>query len=157
MGGIDRDGRHHGKDMAEETLIEPGPLLLGEVRAIGRANAVLCEFVAQLQPARILLGHELESEFAHLIELLGRRQPVLAQLGELGAHLADETGDPHHEEFLQHPHVEDEPGHFALDETPGISESGRGLRFYRKGNFIHRANPAGALSVPILTFASCHR
>src|SRR3546814_7696948 len=77
-----------------------------------------------------------------LRKLLRRAQPVLAGGAHPGRHLAFETGDPHHVEFievaggdrdeaqtlkqrmgwirrlLQHPLVEGEPGELAIDVAP---------------------------------------
>jgi len=89
-------------------------------------------------------------------ELFGRRQPVGATRHDALAHLADQAGDPHHEEFvevvgrdrqeahaleqrmvavggfLEHAPIEVQPGQFAVDEALGApaqraSRAGQGL------------------------------
>ena len=72
MRRIDGDRRHHRKDVIEEALIEPVAVGCGQHLVRDEDDAVLSEFLAQLQPARVLLGHQFLGEPAHLLELLGR-------------------------------------------------------------------------------------
>ena len=83
MGRIDGDRRDHREDLVEEPLIEPGAVGWSTSSVgIDDDDAVLRQLVAQLQPARVLLGHQFLGELAHPIELLGRRQSVLARLDD---------------------------------------------------------------------------
>src|SRR5262249_46321887 len=56
---------------------------------------------AQLAPAGLLVARERRYGFGDARELLGRGKPVGALGGDAGAHLPLETGDAHHEEFVE--------------------------------------------------------
>ena len=139
--GINGDGRDDGKDLLQEALVEPRLLMRHQIGAIGDDDAVLGQFLGEVDPAPVLLGHQFLSQCAHAVELLLGREAVIAQLGELLAHLADEARHADHEELVevvarnrqeaqafkqrvggvarlfQHPHVEAQPRDLAVDEA----------------------------------------
>ena len=143
MGRVDGKWREHREDMVQEVVVEPLALGLRQLRGIDEDDAVLEQLIPQLAPAALLVAGELGDLGADARELLGRRQAVLRQRHDTGAHLAAQAGDAHHEElveiigrdgqeaqllqkrvafvgrFLQHPAVELEPGKFPVDETLG--------------------------------------
>ena len=84
MRRIDGDRRDHRQDLLEEALIEPLVLVGGEeFLAVDNGDAVLGQFLLQLQPAPVLFGHQLLGKFADLLELLGRRQPIVADFRDI--------------------------------------------------------------------------
>ena len=141
MRRIDRQRRQQREHMGEEMLLQPGAFRLLEVAAFDQRHAGRGQRRAQFQPALLLIAGELRHRLADARELLVRRQPVGALVGDALAHLTLEAGDAHHEEFVevvgrdrqeahplqqrmmlvaglfQHPAVEVQPGQFAVDEA----------------------------------------
>jgi hypothetical protein len=52
---VDRQRRQHGKNVAEEMIFEPGPLLFGQLRTIDQRDALCRERSPQLAPALLLV------------------------------------------------------------------------------------------------------
>ena len=162
MRRIDGDRRQHRKDVAEEMLLEPVALLVGELPGAEHMNAGLAEQRLEPHPALLLLVGQLGDEAIDAVELLGWRQPVLARRLDAGDDLAAQAGHAHHVEFieirgrdgqeaqaleqrlaligglLQHPLVEMQPGKLPVDEPRGSEGGKAGLRLGRLHLFLQR-------------------
>ena len=145
MRRIDGEGGQHREDTVQEIILEPRPLVPGEIRPVDQHDPGLRQLLAQLPPPRLLIAGEHGHGLANASELLARREPVRALGSDAGPHLALQAGDANHEEFvevvgadrkeahpleqrmalvrrlLQDPAVEQKPGQFAIDEPGGIS------------------------------------
>ncbi len=169
MRRIDGQRRQNRKHMQQEILFEPGEFRLGQILRIDENDAGRLEFAAQFAPAALLFGGEQARALADLDQLLGGRQPVFRARIDAGAHLAAQTRDADHEEFveiigrdrekpqlleqrviavrrfLQHAAIEFEPGQFAVDEALR-----RAREFFRMfgdlADLIHDRNGGGRRS-----------
>ena len=101
MRRVDRERGQHGKDLKQEIILQPIAIALGELRDIDDDDRRLGEFAAQFAPALLLRGDQLGDPRADPLELFGRREAVVGLLGHRRQHLADQTGDAHHEEFVE--------------------------------------------------------
>ena len=141
MRRIDRKRGQHRENVAEEVILEPALLGFGDVRSIDQNDVLLAQILAQRAPARLLIGSETADCLADAGQLLDGSEPVRAPFNDAFAHLVLETGNAHHEEFievvgrdrqkaqalehrmafvlrfLQHAPVEVEPGEFPIDES----------------------------------------
>jgi hypothetical protein len=141
MRGIDGKRGQHREDLGHEALFEPGAIFGREVAGPDDGNAGLRELLHQDTPRHLLVPHELAGAAIDGLELLRRRQAVLAGRGNAGQHLRLEPGDAHHVElveivgrdrqkaqplqqrmaravrFGEDPLVEGEPGELPVDET----------------------------------------
>ena len=87
--------------MEEEVILEPFPLARRHFVDVEDDDAGLREFGAQFAPAPLLRVDQRRDAFADALELLGRRTPVVRGLDHPGQHLPDQSGDTHHEEFVE--------------------------------------------------------
>jgi hypothetical protein len=156
MGRIDCERRQQRKDVGQEVVLEPDLLGLGHIRRVDQHDAGLGERPAQFAPLRLLVLDQERNRLADMDELFGGRHTLGALADDAGTHLRAETGNAHHEEFvevigrnrqefeplqqrlaavgrfLEHTAVEVQPRQFAIDEAvgargkPGIGRS-RGL------------------------------
>ena len=149
---IDRQRRQQREDVAEEVILEPAALRLGEVVAVDQNDARLRQGGAQIAPDRLLVGGEFRNRLVDEDELLGRRHAVGAAFGDAFTDLRLDTGDADHEELikviggnrqepdplqhgmagidrlLEHPAVEMQPGKFPIDKSLGArGNRGRSL------------------------------
>ena len=156
MSGIDRQRRQHREDLGHEPFFEPDEIVGFEFGRLNDGHAGLGELAAQRDPGHLLIGHQPAGPPADGIELLGRRQSVLARRLDPGQQLASEPGNPHHVEFVEivcrdrqeaqpleqrvaavlgfgeHPFVEGEPRKLAIDE-PLLQAGLDRLRLGRRG------------------------
>ena len=102
MRRIDRQRRQQRKDVAQEMILDPAPLGLGDIAAVDQHDAVLGQH-RRADRARSPAGRWPSFETASLMQhqLLGRRQAVGAALGDALAHLRLDAGDADHEEFIK--------------------------------------------------------
>ena len=101
MRGVDRDRREHRKDVAEEMILEPGALGVGQLLGLKHTDAGLGEQRFEPDPALLLLVGQLGDEAGDAVELLGRRQSVLARRLDAGDDLATQAGHAHHVELIE--------------------------------------------------------
>ena len=101
MRGVDGDRREHREDVAEEMVLEPGALGVGQLIGLKHVDAGLGQQRLELDPAFLLLVGQLGNEAVDAVELLCRRQPVLARRIDAGDDLAAQTGHAHHVEFIE--------------------------------------------------------
>jgi hypothetical protein len=141
--GVNRERRQDRENAVQEILIEPGTLVLGDLRAIDKNDALMQQVVAQFAPARLLVAGQGRHRLVDAGELLRRRQAVGALGGDAGPDLTAQARHPDHEELveivgrnrqktqalqqrvarilrlLQDAPVEVQPGQLAIDETLG--------------------------------------
>ncbi len=102
MRGIDGERGEQREDLAQEVILEPGPLLLGHVRPVDQHDAFLGQHVPQLSPTLLLVARQNGDGLGDARELLGRGQAIRRlERGDADLELAAQTGDPHHEEFVE--------------------------------------------------------
>ncbi len=142
-----------------EMVFEPFLLVLRQIRRIDDDDARRLEILAQLAPAELLFDGQDRHPLAEPHQLLGRRKTVLGRRGKSAAHLAAQTSDTDHEEFVEvigrdrqeahlleqrvvmirglfkHPAIEFEPGQFAIDEPLNRMQQ---RRFRRRSRSIRR-------------------
>ena len=87
MGGIDRDRRQHRENMIEEMILEPVALPIRELIGAEHVDAGFAEQRLKRHPVLLLVRRELGDGAIDAVELLGRRQPVLARRLDAGHHL----------------------------------------------------------------------
>src|SRR5687767_2199753 len=80
---------------------ERGTLLFGDIRAVDQDNSLLGKFLAQCLPALLLIESQARSHLVDASKLFAGRQTLRAFGSDARAHMAFETGDAHHEEFVQ--------------------------------------------------------
>jgi hypothetical protein len=143
MGRVDRHRRQHGEQLVQELRLQPLALGPGDPGGIDDLDADALQFLSQLAPAELLLGHQGAGGDIDLVQLFRRRQAVSGQDPDPFAHLALEAGDAGHEEFVQvvgrdreeaqplqqgvgrigglveHTAVEGQPGDLAVEEPRG--------------------------------------
>ena len=127
----------------------PMPEWGGNLGDIDHIEAVVAKLLAERAPGGLLVAHQLAAALVDRRQLLTRGQPVGADRRDVGAHLAAQAGDPHHEELievvgrdrqepqafqermvlvprlLQHPLVERQPGQLAVHEPAELALKGR--------------------------------
>ena len=87
--------------MREEALLQPDALGFLEILAVHQNDIGLGERRPQFQPALLLIAGELRHRLADPRELLIRGEPVRALGRDALPHLAFQTGDAHHKEFIE--------------------------------------------------------
>ena len=158
---VDRKGREHREDRGEEFPLEPDAVLPRQLAGPHDLDVFRRERLLQHGERGLLLELQLVDLLEDLAQLLGRRAPVGAALGDLLPDLAFEPGDAHHEELVEvgcgdrqeaHPFqervggvlrlvqdatVELEPGELPVDEALGpVSQLRRCRgRFLERGSF----------------------
>ncbi len=169
MGRIDRDGRDGQEDVLEEMVLERFFVRRAPGRARNENHAGLRERRAQLAPGRRLVGGHGLDLAADLGQRLRRGAAVEARGGRAGLDLLDQSGDAHHEEFVEiirgdrqeaqpfeqraalvhrlfeHAAVESQPGQLAIDETRGRGEQ---ISIGPRCSSRHRRVPQGAPGRP---------
>ena len=137
--------------MVKEIVVEPGPLGAGEVAGFREHDALVQEVVLELAPPPLLVGGERHDLLVDAGELLRRRQPVLGERRDAGAHLPPQARDADHEELveivggdreeaqllqqrmvavarlLQNASIELQPGQLAVHEARGRAAQGKAL------------------------------
>ena len=100
--GSTASGVSTGKICVHEALVEP-VALVARSSSPGSTTAMpaSAQLVAQLAPARLLVAHQLAGALRDRVELLRRRQAVLARRGDAGEHLAFQAGDADHVELVE--------------------------------------------------------
>ena len=78
---------------------------------------------AQVAPDRLLVGGELRDRLVDQHELLGRRQPVRAALGDALADLRLDAGDADHEELIKVVGGNRQEAHPLQRGWPGLTDS----------------------------------
>ena len=166
MGGVDRQRRQHRKDLGHEPRLEPETVAGFEIGRFDNGEPLLAELTAQSHPCDLLIRHQPAGSLADRLELLGGRQPVLAQGLDAGEMLAFEPGHAHHIEFIEivrrdrqkaqpfeqrmaevvgfgeNALVEGEPGEFSIDEASVAMEVDR-LDLDRPRGGSHLCSPDG--------------
>ncbi len=99
--GIDRQRRQQREDVAEEVILEPAALRLGEVVAVDQHDAGIRQVAAQIAPDRLLVGCKLRNRLVDEDKLFGRRHAVGAALGDAFTDLRLDAGDADHEELIK--------------------------------------------------------
>ncbi len=140
MRRIDGERCQHREYLRHEALFEPIAILGREVLGADHGDARFRHLLAQHAPSHLLVAHQLPRAMVDRLELLRRRQPVLARRHDARQHMAFEAGDAHHVELVeivvgnrqeaeplqqrvaravglgQDTLVEGEPGELAIDE-----------------------------------------
>ena len=101
MRGIDGQRRQQRKYMGEEALLQPGTFRLLKLASVDQNNIGRRERRTKLEPALLLIAGELGDRFSDPCELLRGRKPVRALGRDALSLLALETGDAHHEKFVE--------------------------------------------------------
>ncbi|MGY4370128.1 hypothetical protein ACVW1A_006193 [Bradyrhizobium sp. LB1.3] len=101
VGRVDRERCQQRKHVAEEVVLDPGSLRLGDLLALDQNDALVGQRAAQVAPDRLLVGGQLRDGPVDKRELLGRRQAVGAAFGNALAHLGLDAGDADHEELVE--------------------------------------------------------
>ena len=101
MGRIDRKRRQQRKDMHQKMLFQRGTLLFGDIRTFDQDYPLFGEFLAQCFPACLLIESKARGHLVDARELFAGRQTLRALGSDARAHMAFQTGDAHHEEFVQ--------------------------------------------------------
>ena len=101
MRWINGKRRENRKNMCQEMLTQPFRFRLVEIRRIEEGNPNSLQLLAQFTPPPLLFRRQKADALAELGELFGRRKPVLGRRRYSGAQLPAQTGDPHHEEFVE--------------------------------------------------------
>jgi hypothetical protein len=159
---IDRQRGEQRKDVVEEVILDPAPLALGDVAPVDQHDADSGKSVPQVAPDRLLVDRKLRHPLVDQHELLGRRQPVGAALGDAFADLRPDTGDADHEELIkviggnrqepdpfqhrvaginrlfEHPAIEMQPGQLTIDEA--LRACGNRWRGLGGGRFLFNYN-----------------
>src|SRR3990172_1910689 len=78
MRRVDSDRREHGEDVAEEMILEPGALRLGQLLGLKHMDACIGKQRFEPDPGLLLLVGQLGDEAGDAVELLGRGQSVPA-------------------------------------------------------------------------------
>ncbi len=145
MRRIDGKRCQNRKNLLQEARLEPGELIRRDfLRLKKRQCSSIAHLPAKRDPLTLLLSHQVICHRDHEIELLSRRTAVLTERGDARTDLAAQTGDAHHEEFIevrgrdrekaetlqqrmirvlrlfQDPHVERKPGGLAVYEPVGV-------------------------------------
>src|SRR5690606_26061196 len=147
-----------GKDRIEEVVLEPLAIFLGDLPRIEENDTVVGKLAPEHTPAALLVGCELGHRLADARQLLGERPAVIAHHRDALSLLAFQAGDTDHEEFvevvcrdrqeaepfqkrvmriagfLEHPAIEVEPGHLAIDEALGPQAKRGAGRLIAKGD-----------------------
>ena len=174
MRRIDGERRQQRKNMGEEIIFEPRLLRLGHIGAVDQHDAGSGQRRAQFAPLRLLVLSQHHDGFGDTGQLLGRRQPFGALLGDAGADLGAKAGHAHHEEFvevvgrdrqelepleqrmaaiggfLQHAAIEVQPRQLAVDEpvrTRGKIGSDMRDRFRRPAGARFHSDDSGLTTV----------
>ena len=155
MRRVDRDRREHREDVAEEMILEPGALGLGQLLGLKHMDAGIGEQRFEPDPGLLLLVGQLCDEAGDAVELLGRRQPVLARRVDAGDDLTTQAGHAHHVELievrgrdgqeaealeqrmalilglLENPAIEMQPGELAVEKSARPERGDAGARIIR--------------------------
>ena len=87
--------------MLEKAALEPRTIVFSEIGGVQDREAGCRQFAPQGPPCGLLARHHPPSPLPHLSQLPGRGQPVLAQCVDTGLNLPAQTGNAHHEEFVE--------------------------------------------------------
>ncbi len=161
MRRIDGQRSQHGENAREKMILQPLAIRLGEIAGLDDDDADFLDVPPQLAPSAHLLIGQLDDALLDADELLPRAEPVLRKGVELRARLPAQTGDAHHEEFveiirrdrqkaqllqqrmiavrglLEHAPIELEPGQFAVHEALGRGHQLFGTQQDIAGRFDH--------------------
>ena len=146
MRRVDCQRRQHREDVEEKIVLQPLAVADRQRGDVADDDGRVFKLGAQRAPTLLLRGDEFRDPRANPFELLDRRQAVVGKLRHAGEHLANQTGDANHEEFievvggdrkeaqsleqrmiavvrlLQHPAVEFQPRQLAVDKPVGRRE-----------------------------------
>ena len=168
MRRIDRERRQHREHVAHEIGFEPAAVLPGEGAAVHQLDPGPAQLRHEAPPARLLAVHQAPRAAVDGLELLRRRQPVGARRAHAGGLLSLQAGHTHHVELVevlrgdrqeaqslqkrmgrvrrlfQHPLVEGQPGHLAVDEPRRRVQAGpvECASVYRHGGMRLPCDPA---------------
>ncbi len=101
MRGIDGQRRQQWEYVSEKVLLQPVAFRLLEVVSFDQNNVGCCERRTKLEPALLLIAGELGDCLSDARKLLRGREPVRALRRDALALLALETGNAHHEKFVE--------------------------------------------------------
>ena len=161
MRRIDGERRQHRKDARKKMILQPLAIRFGEIAGFGDDDADFLDVSPQLAPSAHLLIGQLDDALLDADELLPGAEPVLRKGVELRTRLPAQTGDAHHEEFVEiirrnrqkaqllqqrviavrglfeHAPIELEPGQFAVHEALGRGHQLFGMQQDIAGRFDH--------------------
>ena len=179
MRRIDRKRRQQRENVGEKIIFEPGLVRLADIGTVDKGDAGAAERGAQFAPLRLLVFDKQHHGLGDANQLFGRRQTLRAFRADAGADLRPQTGDPHHEEFVQvvrgdrqkpqpleqrvfaiggflkNAAIEIEPRQFTVDETiRARGQRRRRVPFCRLGEPCGRGQPVLLVAV-LVRYGRC--
>ncbi len=163
MRRIDRLGREDGQHMLEEMLLQPFALASGDLPAVDDGDSSDGQLGPDVAPGFLLRLLEFNQRVADGRKLLRGAQSVDRSLLHLAPHLPGETGNPHHQEFVeiaarnrqepqllqqrivrigsfgQDPAIEGEPAQLAIEVAPFRNRTGGQRNFAVVLSCAHRS------------------
>ncbi len=149
MGRIDGQRGQDREQLAQEHLLQPLALDVGDVAGIQYAQALGGQLGPDLLPQPLLHGHQIGGRCVHPLQLLAGGQAILAEHPDALAHLTFQASHAHHVELVevvgrdrqepepleqrmvgvvalfQHPFVEGQPRELAVEEAGRRLHQGR--------------------------------